>query len=174
MEASSLRLFFRACARATLIVRLRDPHPGRNTSSPRPTMRAAWYERQGAARDVLLLGHMTDPEPAYGEVRIRLAVRLSTPAMKKRSGWQGAPMRNTRVIPHSDGVGVIDAVGAGLSPNPVSACGVMVRSPIVRSGRRPSWLSYPQGSQCPCHPRRAVQANRTSQSRQHVWELRVS
>ncbi len=81
-------------------------------------MRAAWYERQGAARDVLLLGHMTDPEPAYGEVRIRLAVSGINPGdVKKRSGWQGAPMRYARVIPHSDGAGVIDAVGAGVSPN---------------------------------------------------------
>jgi hypothetical protein len=37
--------------------------------------------------------------------------------MKKRSGWQGAPMRYARVIPHSDGAGVIDAVGTGVSPD---------------------------------------------------------
>lgn len=81
-------------------------------------MRAAWYERQGSAHDVLVLGEMTDPEPADGEVRIRLAVSGINPGdMKKRSGWQRAPMRYARVIPHSDGAGVIDAVGAGVSPD---------------------------------------------------------
>jgi NADPH2:quinone reductase len=33
---------------------------------------------------------------------------------KKRAGWPGSPMIYPRVIPHSDGVGVIDAVGAGI------------------------------------------------------------
>ncbi|WP_352735634.1 hypothetical protein [Mesorhizobium sp. M0460] len=49
---------------------------------------------------------------------MRLAVSGINPGdMKKRSGWQGAPMRYARVIPHSDGAGVIDAVGAGVSPD---------------------------------------------------------
>ncbi|MER8700219.1 NADPH:quinone reductase [Mesorhizobium sp. M1273] len=81
-------------------------------------MRAAWYEKQGSARDVLVVGEMTAPEPTDGEVRIRLAVSGINPGdMKKRSGWQGAPMRYARVIPHSDGAGVIDAVGPGVSPD---------------------------------------------------------
>lgn len=90
----------------------------RNTTSRGTTMRAAWYEKHGSARDVLVVGEMIDPEPTDGEVRIRLAVSGINPGdMKKRSGWQGAPMRYARVIPHSDGAGVIDAVGAGVSPD---------------------------------------------------------
>ncbi|MER9180425.1 NADPH:quinone reductase [Mesorhizobium sp. M0767] len=90
----------------------------RNTTSRGTTMRAAWYEKQGSARDVLVVGEMTAPEPTDGEVRIRLAVSGINPGdMKKRSGWQGAPMRYARVIPHSDGAGVIDAVGPGVSPD---------------------------------------------------------
>jgi NADPH:quinone reductase len=36
-------------------------------------MKAAWYEKQGSARDVLVVGEMPDPIPAAGEVRIRIA-----------------------------------------------------------------------------------------------------
>jgi NADPH2:quinone reductase len=36
-------------------------------------MKAAWYEKQGAARDVLTVGEMDDPQPSKGEVRIRVA-----------------------------------------------------------------------------------------------------
>jgi len=36
-------------------------------------MKAAWYERQGAAGDVLVLGEMEDAQPRAGEFRIRVA-----------------------------------------------------------------------------------------------------
>jgi NADPH:quinone reductase len=36
-------------------------------------MRAAWYEKQGPAREVLVVGEMPDPRPGAGEVRIRIA-----------------------------------------------------------------------------------------------------
>jgi NADPH2:quinone reductase len=36
-------------------------------------MKAAWYKRQGAARDVLSVGEIEDPQPRAGEVRIRTA-----------------------------------------------------------------------------------------------------
>lgn len=78
-------------------------------------MRAAWYERRGPARDVLVVGEMPQPSPGEGEVRIRLAFSGINPGdVKKRSGWQGSPMPYPRVVPHSDGAGVIDAVGAGV------------------------------------------------------------
>lgn len=34
-------------------------------------MKAAWYETQGVAHDVLTVGRMDDPRPQAGEVRIR-------------------------------------------------------------------------------------------------------
>jgi len=34
-------------------------------------MLAAWYDRQGAASEVLLVGELPDPEPGAGEVRVR-------------------------------------------------------------------------------------------------------
>ena len=80
-------------------------------------MRAAWYERRGPARDVLVVGEMPIPEPGAGEVRIRLAYSGINPGdVKKRSGWQSSPMPFPRVVPHSDGAGFIDAVGAGVPP----------------------------------------------------------
>jgi NADPH2:quinone reductase len=36
-------------------------------------MKAAWYEKQGPAREVLTVGEMSDPIPVAGEVRIRIA-----------------------------------------------------------------------------------------------------
>ena len=78
-------------------------------------MRAAWYEHRGPASETLVVGEMPDPEPGEGEVRIKVEVSgLSPGDVKKRSGWQGAPMPFPRVIPHSDGAGTIDAVGSGV------------------------------------------------------------
>jgi NADPH2:quinone reductase len=78
-------------------------------------MRAAWYERRGPAQDTLVVGEMPDPQPGEGEVRLALSVSGVSPGdIKKRSGWQGAAMEFPRVIPHSDGAGVIDAVGPGV------------------------------------------------------------
>jgi len=58
---------------------------------------------------------MPTPEPGEGEVRIRIAFSGINPGdVKKRGGWQGSPMPYPRVVPHSDGAGVIDAVGAGV------------------------------------------------------------
>ena len=35
-------------------------------------MKAAWYEKQGAERDVTTVGEMDDPQPLAGEVRITI------------------------------------------------------------------------------------------------------
>jgi NADPH2:quinone reductase len=78
-------------------------------------MHAAWYDRQGPARQVLTVGEQPLPEPAAGEVRVRLTRSGISPGdVKKRQGWLGSAMPYPRVIPHSDGAGVVDAVGAGV------------------------------------------------------------
>jgi NADPH2:quinone reductase len=78
-------------------------------------MRAAWYERRGPARDLLVVGEMPDPHPGPGEVRIALSVSGISPGdIKKREGWQGSPMPYPRVVPHSDGAGVTDETGPGV------------------------------------------------------------
>lgn len=80
-------------------------------------MRAAWFERQGEAAEVLQVGQVASPDPAAGEVRVRLTVSGVTPGdVKKRQSWLDAPMAFPRIVPHSDGAGRIDAVGAGVDP----------------------------------------------------------
>ena len=79
-------------------------------------MRAAWYEKQGPARDVLEVGEMPDPIPATGEVRIRIATSGINPGdIKKRQDAFGFGMAYPRIIPHSDGAGRVDQLGSGIS-----------------------------------------------------------
>jgi NADPH2:quinone reductase len=79
-------------------------------------MKAAWYEKQGAARDVLTVGEMDEPQPLAGEVRIRVAASGVNPGdVKKRQNAFGVGMPYPRIIPHSDGAGTVDAVGEGVS-----------------------------------------------------------
>lgn len=79
-------------------------------------MKAAWYDEQGAAVDVLRVGEVADPVPEVGEVRVRLTRSGVNPGdTKKREGWLGSGMPTPRVIPHSDGAGVVDQVGADVT-----------------------------------------------------------
>ena len=79
-------------------------------------MKAAWYEKQGPARDVLIVANMDDPLPRTGEVRIRLAFSGVNPGdVKKRQDAFSLGMPYPRVIPHSDGSGTVDMVGEGVS-----------------------------------------------------------
>ena len=77
-------------------------------------MLAAWYERNGAAREVLQVGEQSDPVPGRGEVRVRLHASAVNPSdVKARAGSR--PVIPPRVIPNSDGAGEIDRVGPGVS-----------------------------------------------------------
>ncbi len=76
-------------------------------------MRAAWYSKNGEARDVLIVGDMPDPTPGPGEVRIRMATSGVNPSDVKSR--RARPMTDERIVPHSDGAGVIDQVGEGVS-----------------------------------------------------------
>jgi NADPH2:quinone reductase len=78
-------------------------------------VQAAWYERQGPAGEVLQVGELPDPQPGPGEVRVRLRFSGVNPGdTKKRRGWLGSAMPFPLVIPHSDGAGLVDAVGDGV------------------------------------------------------------
>src|SRR5215471_1739999 len=79
------------------------------------TMRAAWYERTGPAREVLVVGEMPAPEPGPRQVRVALKTSGVNPSdVKARAGSR--PMLASRIIPQSDGGGVIERVGSGV-PN---------------------------------------------------------
>jgi NADPH2:quinone reductase len=78
-------------------------------------MRAAWYEKQGPAKEVLIVGEMPDPHPGAGEVRIRIAASGINPGdTKKREDAFGYGMPYPRIIPHSDGSGHVDEIGGGV------------------------------------------------------------
>jgi NADPH:quinone reductase len=80
-------------------------------------MRAAYYEENGPAREVLKFGEVDTPIPGPGEVRIKLATSGVNPSdVKARSGGT-RKIAYPRVIPDSDGAGEIDSVGDGVSPS---------------------------------------------------------
>lgn len=78
-------------------------------------MQAAYYERTGPAAEVLQMGELADPEPGEGEVRVRLRYSGVNPSdVKTRLGLRSSVLPFPRIVPHSDGMGVIDRVGAGV------------------------------------------------------------
>jgi NADPH2:quinone reductase len=76
---------------------------------------AVWYERSGAAPDVLTFGEMPTPMAGPGEVRIRLEASGVNPADVGRRAGSYRAMEFPRVIPNSDGAGIIDQVGDGVT-----------------------------------------------------------
>ena len=77
-------------------------------------MRAAWYDENGAAGDVLQVGEQETPEAGPGEVRIALETSGVNPSdVKLRAGLR-QPMAYPRVIANSDGAGIVDQVGRGV------------------------------------------------------------
>jgi NADPH2:quinone reductase len=78
-------------------------------------VRAAFYTRQGPAREVLRVGEQPTPDPGPGEVRVKLRTSGVNPSdWKLRRGGLGRALDAPLIIPHSDGAGDIDAVGLGV------------------------------------------------------------
>ncbi|WP_135503829.1 NADPH:quinone reductase [Roseovarius aestuariivivens] len=83
-------------------------------------MKAVWYERFGTPADVLTHGEMDTPAPGPGEVLVRLSHSGANPSdAKARAGARPGVTKPAfpRIIPHSDGAGVIEAVGDGVDPS---------------------------------------------------------
>lgn len=79
-------------------------------------MRAVQYSRTGPARDVLEIVDRERPTPGPGEVRVRIAWSGVNPSdTKSRAGARSPFMPFPVVTPHSDGAGVIDAIGEGVT-----------------------------------------------------------
>ena len=75
-------------------------------------MRAVFYERTGPAPDVLSIDEMPTPVPGPGEVRVKVVWSGVNPSdVKSRAGLRSQTLPFPRIIPHSDGAGVIDEVG---------------------------------------------------------------
>lgn len=76
-------------------------------------MRAALYARTGPAHEVLQLVELPTPHPRAGEVRVKLSWSGVNPSdVKSRAGARSATLPFTSIVPHSDGSGFIDEVGA--------------------------------------------------------------
>lgn len=75
-------------------------------------MKAAWYEKNGEARDVMIVGDIATPQPGPGEVRVKIAVSGANPSDVKSRRTR--PLSDKQIIPHSDAGGVIESVGAGV------------------------------------------------------------
>ncbi len=76
-------------------------------------MRAAFYEKNGSARDVLRVGEVETPKAGPGEVRVKLATSGVNPSdVKARQGSRKIAW--PQLVPQSDGAGIIDQVGDGM------------------------------------------------------------
>ncbi|MDG0978806.1 MAG: NADPH:quinone reductase [Halieaceae bacterium] len=79
-------------------------------------MKAVWFESFGKAQDVLIYGEQPTPEPAPGEVLVKLEFAGVNPSdVKKRAGAFPNLLDAGLVIPNSDGAGSIVAVGDGVA-----------------------------------------------------------
>ena len=82
-------------------------------------MRIASFARTGPAREVLTVTDAPRPSPGRGEVLVRMRASGVNPAdVRRRAGWSGAGFSapHGRVVPHSDGAGVVEEIGDGTDP----------------------------------------------------------
>ncbi len=80
-------------------------------------MRAAFYEQTGPANEVLSIAELPTPMPDPGEVRVKVSWSGVNPSdVKTRAGLRSQTLPFPRIIPHSDGAGVIDQVGPNVPP----------------------------------------------------------
>lgn len=87
-------------------------------------MKSVYYDHFGSAADVLNIATLDTPAPAAGEVTVRMAFSGVNPSdIKSRAGSRPGVLKPAfpQVIPHSDGAGVIEAVGTGVSPDRIGS-----------------------------------------------------
>ena len=78
-------------------------------------MLAGLYTQFGLARDVLQVNTIQAPEPSKGQVKVKLLTSGVNPSdYKMRLGSR--PLTGPFQIPGSDGAGIIEAIGEGVSP----------------------------------------------------------
>ncbi len=97
-------------------------------------MKAVNYNKMGPANEVLEFVELDTPSPAHGEVLVKLKFSAVHPSdVKKRAGGFPDLLNDGFIIPHSDGAGVIEAVGRGV---PHSRIGERVWVYQAQYGRR--------------------------------------
>jgi NADPH:quinone reductase len=143
-------------------------------------MRAAFYSKQGPAREVLRIGDLPTPQPGPGEVRVRLRTSGVNPSdWKVRRGGFGRGLMAPLIIPHSDGAGDIDALGAGVSDRlgerawvwngqwkrPHGTAAEYIVLPTAQAIHLPDNVDYAQGACLGIPALTAIQAIRLAQIR---------
>ncbi len=113
-------------------------------------MRAAVYDSYGSAADVLRVAEIDRPDPGPGEVRVRVELSGVNPTdWKSRSGATARPINGFQV-PHHDGTGVIDAVGAGVDPGRIGQrVWTWKAAAGSRWGTAAQWSVMPSGQAVP-------------------------
>jgi NADPH2:quinone reductase len=115
-------------------------------------MKAVWYERYGAAKDVLKFGDVRDPEVGKGEVLVRVSFSGVNPAdEKRRKGILQSPIQGFgMIIPHNDGAGVIEKVGEGVPSSRVGErVWVYEAAMAKRLGTAAEFVALPQEQAVP-------------------------
>jgi NADPH:quinone reductase len=123
-------------------------------------MRAAVYERYGAAHEVLSVLDLPVPEPGPGEVLVRVKVSGVNPTDWKARDGRGVPPLGFQV-PGQDGAGDIAAVGSGVDParvgervwvyhaawqRPYGTSAQFTLVPAVQAVPLPDTVTYEQGA----------------------------
>ena len=81
-------------------------------------MRAAFFNEQGKAKEVLKIEDIDEVFPQENEVQIEILYSGVNPGeVKKRADTFGIGMPYDRIIPHSDGAGFVRKVGTGVDPS---------------------------------------------------------
>jgi NADPH2:quinone reductase len=113
---------------------------------------------------VLRVIEKSDPEPAAGEVRVKLAFSGVNPSdVKSRAGVSARGSGYPEVIPHSDGAGTIDKIGQGVNSallgqrvwvfngqwdRPFGTAAEFITLPVAQTVALPNNLSFEIGA-CP-------------------------
>jgi NADPH2:quinone reductase len=124
-------------------------------------MKAAFYDRNGRADDVLQVAELPIPVAGPGEVLVRVKASGVNPSdVKSRAGLR-AKMAYPRVVPHSDGAGVIEAIGPGVDParvgervwlwngqwqRPLGTAAEYIALPSVQAPHLPDGVPYEAGA----------------------------
>ncbi len=82
-------------------------------------MKAGWYKQFGPANEVLETGEIKNEDVAQNEVRVRIHASGVNPSDVKKRAGSGLAFTEKRIVPHSDGAGVIEEVGEGVDPERV-------------------------------------------------------
>ena len=124
-------------------------------------MRAAYYEKNGSARDMLRVAAVDTPTPGPGEVRVKLRTSGVNPSDVKAREGRTRKLTYPRVIPHSDGAGEIDLVGDGVPAarkgervwiwngqwkRPFGTCAEYIVVPAALASPLPASASYEAGA----------------------------